>query len=126
MPRTKTTVGYTVDVLRFCSLSCVQGHILESRYDPIMLVLLQTYAKDKFGITHINTAPDRRQLAIYRTDGKGISLIEFRQQTVLVEIHSDHIRHDIGVESKQINFVSLNSELRGLQSDIYVETHMEH
>jgi hypothetical protein len=125
MPCTKTTIGYTVDVLRFCSFSCVKAHILECRYDPILLVLLQSYTRDKYGITMIKTAPDRRQLSIYRTDGKGVSLEDFRRGTSLVESNIAFITHDIGTESKQVNFVSLNSELRGLSTETYSETRMD-
>ena len=71
---------FKFDVLTFCSFECAKAHILSAKMDPIILVYLQTYAKQMVGTYLIRTAPDRRQLKIYRSDGNGIDIHAFRDQ----------------------------------------------
>ncbi len=121
-----TTNKFKFDVLTFCSFDCAKAHILSTKMDPIILVYLQTYAKQVLGTYLIRTAPDRRQLSIYRSDGLGIDIQTFRNQQVPVAetcLTPNHIftNTHLGIEHIQYNFTPLETVRRGLDPSEYVE-----
>jgi hypothetical protein len=99
------------------------GHISKSREDPMSLVYLQMYMQS-IGVEWKNVRPaqDPRILRVYRLDGQGVEIQEFRHviQTVETSVRCPTSAM-IAVEEKQFNFISLNITDHGLSPSEYYE-----
>jgi hypothetical protein len=121
----KTDGTFLLDTITFCSFPCAMGHITKCRQDPMVLVYLQMYMKS-LGVAFENmrSAHDPRVLRVYRSDGNGVDIVEFRNGTATSFVETsmnDSTSPMIAVEDKQFNFVSLNIKEHGLSPLEYYE-----
>ena len=121
----KTDGTFLLDTITFCSFPCAMGHITKCRQDPMVLVYLQMYMKS-LGVAFENmrSAHDPRVLRVYRSDGNGVDIVEFRNGTATPFVETsmnDSTSPMIAVEDKQFNFVSLNIKEHGLSPLEYYE-----
>lgn len=95
--------------------------------DAQILLIFTLYCREVHGLINIKTAPDRRRLACYRHDGKGLNIVQFRGATqptveVIITDKIPPVSPQVHVEHAQYNFNNIIVDARGLPASLYKQT----